>query len=99
MSMTDDEYAYDEYMTELYEEHKAEAIEEFAYERLQSYYSGNRLLAEPAFHMLNEAKNMVEVNATAGFIFGAIAMEVGLKETLLKPIVLDSSRLPRLHLW
>ena len=87
MSMTEDEYAYDEWMAQLYEEHKAEAIEEFTYERLHSYYSGNRLLAEPAFRMLREAQNLIEVNATAGFIFGAVAMEVGLKETLLKPIV------------
>mgnify|MGYP000715793827 CR=1 FL=1 len=87
MSMTEDEYAYDEYMAQLYEEHKAEAIEEFTAERLQSYYSDNRLLAESAFYMLSEAQDLIGVNATAGFVFGAIAMEVGLKETLLKPIV------------
>jgi hypothetical protein len=87
MSMTEDEYAYDEYMAQMYEEHKAEAIEEFTYERLQSYYSDNRLLAKPAFYALSEAQNLLEINATAGFIFAAIAMEVGLKETLLKPIV------------
>ena len=87
MSMTEDEYAQDEYMAQLYEEHKGEAIKEFTAERLQSYYSDNRLLAEPAFHMLSEAQNLVGVNATAGFVFGAIAMEVGLKETLLKPVV------------
>lgn len=87
MSMTEDEYAYDQYMEQLYEEHKAEAIDEFTAERLQSYYSDNRLLAQPAFLILAEAKNLAEVNSTAGFIFGAIAMEVGLKEALLKPIV------------
>jgi hypothetical protein len=85
--MTEDEYAYDQYMDQLYEEHKAEAIEEFTAERLQSYYSDNRLLAEPASYMLREAQNLIEVNPTAGFIFAAIAMEVGLKDTLLKPIV------------
>jgi hypothetical protein len=87
MSMTEDDYTYDEYMSQFYEEHKADAIEEFTYERLQSYYNGNRLLAKPAFYMLSEAQNLIEANATAGFVFGAIAMEVGLKETLLKPIV------------
>lgn len=85
--MTEDEYAYDEYMAQMYEEHKVEAIEEFTYERLQSYYSDNRLLAKPAFYALSEAQNLLRINATAGFIFAAIAMEVGLKETLLKPIV------------
>ncbi len=87
MSMTEDEYAYDEYMTQLYEEHKKEAIEEFTFERLQSYYSDHRRSAEPAFNALTEARALTVVNATAGLVFAAIAMEVGLKETLLKPIV------------
>jgi hypothetical protein len=87
MSMTEDEYAYDEYMTQMYEEHKNEAIEEFASERLKSYYAENKLLAEPAFRALSESRNLTDVNPTAGFVFAAIAIEVGLKETLLKPIV------------
>ena len=87
MSMTEDEYAYEEYMAQLYEEHKAEAIEAFIYDRLLSYYNENRLLAKPAFGVIKEAQNLLAINATAGFIFSAIAMEVGLKETLLKPIV------------
>lgn len=87
MSMTEDEYAYDQYMSELYEEHKKEAIEEFTSERLRSYYSDNRLLAKPAFEALAEAKTLVEVNTSAGLVFAAISTEVGLKEALLKPIV------------
>jgi hypothetical protein len=87
MSMTEHEYAFDEYMSQLYEEHKAEAIEEFTAERLQSYYTDNRLLAKPAFCMFSEAQTLIDVNPTAGFVFAAIAMEVGLKEILLKPIV------------
>jgi hypothetical protein len=87
MSMTEDEYAYEEYMAQLYEEHKTEAIEAFTYDRLQSYYNENKLLAKPAFCVLSEAQSLLEINATAGFIFASIAMEVGLKETLLKPIV------------
>jgi hypothetical protein len=87
MSMTEDEYAYDAYMSEQYEEHKKDAIEEFTFERLQSYYSGNKLLAKPAFNVLKEARTLTAVNPTAGFVFAAISMEVGLKETLLKPIV------------
>jgi len=83
MSMTEDECAYDEYMSELYEEHKREAIEEFTFERLQSYYVASQLLAEPASNALKEARVLTPVNATAGFVFAAIAMEVGLKETLL----------------
>jgi len=87
VSMTEDEYAYDEYMTQLYEEHKKEAIEEFTYECLQSYYINNKLMAQPAFLALSEARSLIESNKSAALIFAAIAMEVGLKATLLKPIV------------
>jgi hypothetical protein len=87
MSMTPDEVQYEEYMDQLYKEHKEQAIEEFTDERLQSYYDDHQLLAKPAFEALREARNLINTNATASFIFSAIAMEVGLKETLLKPIV------------
>jgi len=87
MSMTHEEAAYEDYIAQLYEEHKKEAIEEFTDERLQSYYLDNKLLAKPAFDALTEARNLNSTNTTAGFIFSAIAMEVGLKDMLLKPIV------------
>ena len=38
MSMIEDEYRYDEWMSELYAEHREEALQEFTAERLQSYY-------------------------------------------------------------
>lgn len=87
MSMSHDEAQYEEYMEELYEEHKEQAIQEFIDERLQSYYGDHRLLAEPAFNALAEAKKLIEDYATAAFLFSAIAVEVGLRETLVKPIV------------
>ncbi|MCX5858186.1 MAG: hypothetical protein NTZ57_09855 [Deltaproteobacteria bacterium] len=85
--MTPDEAQYEEYMDELYEEHKEQAIQEFIDERLQSYYGEHRVLAKAAFGALTEAKNLICTNATAAFLFSAIAMEVGLRETLVKPIV------------
>lgn len=87
MSMTPDEARYEEYMDQLYEEHKEQAIEEFIGERLQSYYGEHRLLAEPAFGAFTEAKKLIRTSATAAFLFSAIAVEVGLRETLVKPIV------------
>lgn len=87
MSTTNEDAAYDQYMLELYEEHKKEAIEEFTEERLHSYYIANKYLAKPAVNALSEARKLINLNATAGFIFATIAMEVGLKTTLLKPIV------------
>jgi len=87
MSMTRDEAEYEEFMEKLYEEHKEQAIEEFTTELLQSYYGNHKLLAKPAFDALTEARNLMNTSITAGLIFSAIAMEVALKETLLKPIV------------
>jgi len=86
-NMTPDEARYEEYMDQLYKEHREQAVEEFKDEHLQSYYSDHRLLAKPAFNALMEARHLININDTASFIFSAIAMEVGLKETLLKPIV------------
>jgi len=87
MSMSRGEYAYDEYMSDLYEDHAKQAIEEFTGERLCSYYSRNELLAKPAFDFLSEAKKQNELNPTVGLLFAVIATEAGLKATLLKPIV------------
>ncbi len=58
MSTTTEEAAYEDYMSQLYEEHKKEAIEEFTGERLQSYYLNNRLLAQPAFDALTESRKL-----------------------------------------
>ena len=87
MSMSYEEAAYEQYIDNLYAEHRKEAIEEFTSERLCSYYNENKLLAKPALETLSEARKLNELNPTAGLIFAAIAMEVGLKSTLLKPIV------------
>ena len=81
------DYMEEQYMSELYEEHKKEAIEEFTVERLQSYFLANKLLAKPAVAALSQARTLVTANATAGLLFSVIAIEVGLKTTLLKPIV------------
>jgi len=87
MSMTPQEAEYEEFMVRLYEEHRGQAIEEFTAELLQSYYRSNELLAKPAFIALVEARNLMKTSITAAFVFSAIAMEVALKESLLKPIV------------
>lgn len=87
MSRTPHEAEYEEFMDRLYEEHRGQAIEEFTAELLQSYYRSNGHLAKPAFDALIEARNLMKTSITAAFVFSAIAMEVGIKETLLKPVV------------
>jgi len=87
MSYDESDYRYDEYMAELYEEHKGYAIEEFKAERLQSYYSANPALAEPAFRSLLEGRRLFATSATASTILAAVAAEYFVKRVLLHPIV------------
>ena len=87
MSMSESDYAQDQYLADLYEEHREEALEEFTEERLRSYYDKNELLAQPAFDFLSEARRLDRSNATARFIFAAVVIEVGLKAILFRPIV------------
>jgi len=87
MFTDENETLYGEYMGELFENN----IKEFKYECprcLRSYYLDNKLLAEPTIIALAEAKKLVKLSPTAGFIFAAIAMEVGPKDILLRPSVL-----------
>ena len=87
MSMTWEEAAYDEAMSALYEEQKEQAIEEFTVERLQSYYLQYPDIAKPAFKALTAARQLISHHPTASFIFSTISIEVGIKVTLLKPVV------------
>jgi hypothetical protein len=87
MSMSYDEAAREQYLEDLYEEHRKVAIDEFTSECLSSYYSENKLLAKPAFEALSDARELSALKPTASLVFAAIAMEVGLKAILLKPIV------------
>ena len=87
MSMTWDEVMYDEAMSDLYEENKKQAIQEFTVERLQSYYREYPGIAIPAFKALKKAQQLTASYPTASFIFSTISIEVGIKATLLKPVV------------
>jgi hypothetical protein len=85
--MTWQDAAYEEGMEALYAEFKPQAIEEFTEERLQSYYVANPNLAEDPVHFLSMARQLISHSPTGSFIFAAIAVEVGLKVVLLKPVV------------
>jgi len=62
-------------------------IEQFTSERLQSFYRTNRAIAERALYALEEARALKTLHPSAALVFAAIAIEVGLKTTLLKPIL------------
>jgi hypothetical protein len=87
MTMTEQEAQREQWLDDLYAEHKEQAIEEFTTDRLQSYYLKNPLLAEPSIRALAQARDLLSLNPSASLVFATIAIEVGLKVVLLKPIV------------
>ena len=82
-----EDYRLDAYMESLYEEHKEMAISEFATDRLQSFYAENPELALSAHDFLKDARRLAEGELTATALFGAVAVESGVKGALLRPIV------------
>jgi hypothetical protein len=96
----DDEWdaARDEFINDLYSEFARdvlsgrddlyrEVVEQFTGERLRSYYLDHPRLAEPALWALQESRLVSVAHPSAALVFGTIAAEVGLKATLLKPIL------------
>ncbi len=82
MATDENDAAYELAMSALYKEHSAEAIAEFKAARLRSFY-----LAAPAAAALAEARLLCPSHPSACVVFAAIAIEVGIKAVLLKPIV------------
>ena len=70
MSYDENDAAYDQWMDDLYKEHRAEAISEFTAERLQSYYLANPTLAEAPRRALSDAVQLFQTGfINAGFVF------------------------------
>lgn len=64
-----------------------EVVEQFTADRLQLFYRANRTVAEHAFCALEEARALLAMHPSAALVFAVVAIEVGLKTTLLKPIL------------
>ena len=78
----------DEIARELYPEHKAQAIDEFTTERLQSYYIAHPEVMRPAVDAIKEGRKLQDSgHSAAAVVFFVTAIEILLKATLLKPVV------------
>ena len=77
-----DDAARDDFYMEIGEQ----AIQEFKAERLESFYNQHPEISEPPLRFLAQANELNNHNPTAAFIFAVIAVEVGLKITILKPM-------------
>ncbi len=90
---TPDEYAmeefYDQISRELYPEHKEQAIEEFTEEKLKLYYLSNPEVMRPAVLAIKEANWQLEQERfSAALIHYVTAIEILLKATLLRPVLI-----------
>ena len=80
--------AYESMSRELYPEHKAQAIIEFTYERLRSFYVKNPEILVPAVRNFKVAKSLLSSGQpAAALVFAASATELFLKGSLLRPVV------------
>lgn len=81
------EAAYEAFVDDVLRENRDIIIEDFTLDRLKSYYLKNNSLLKPALNAIEDAKKYINTNETASFVFSSIAIEVGLKSGMLKPIV------------
>lgn len=73
---------------ELYPEHKEQAVQEFAVDRLRSYYLANPDVAKPAVFMLRNAEQLFQLQQNeAALVFAVSSIELFLKATLLRPVI------------
>lgn len=87
MSITPDEAWMEQQWEEFYQEVKEQAIEEVTFDRLQSYYLVHPAVAKPPLWALAEARDLLGDHPSASQVLGAVSIEVGIKDVLLKPIV------------
>jgi hypothetical protein len=70
------------------DEISTQAIDDFAYERLQSYYMKHPDVIRPAIDAYRTGKALNDLNQhSASFVFFMSAIEIFLKSTVIKPIV------------
>lgn len=84
---TPEDIARENWYAEIYEEISTEAITEFTFERLRSYYLKNPHLAKNVYSIYGEALAVAESSPTAALVLFTTVIEVALKTTLLKPVI------------
>jgi hypothetical protein len=82
-----EDIAREEAYSALVDEISKQAIDEFTFDRLRSYYVSHRDLAVQVVKVYREAKELIEKSPSASLVLFTTAIEVGLKVTLLKPVI------------
>ncbi|EDP62396.1 hypothetical protein BAL199_29450 [alpha proteobacterium BAL199] len=81
------EEAYDRMVEDIIRDHRQDIILEFVTDRMASYYRQNPDLIAPATAMLNEARKLRDVSASGCLVFAYSAIEITLRDAILKPVV------------
>lgn len=84
---TPEELARDQWYSELVDQISGEAIEQFTFERMRSYYASNRTIAVRVVDVFREAERLLPQSSSAAAVLFVTAIELGLKVTLLKPVI------------
>lgn len=84
---TPEEVARDQWYSELVDQISGEAIEQFTFERMRAYYASNRTIAVRVLDVFREADSLLPHSSSAAAVLFVTAIELGLKVTLLKPVI------------
>lgn len=79
--------AWESMSKELYSEHKEQAIAEYSEELLQSFYLKNPQVVLVGVRRCKEASELISASPAASCVFSSSAIELFLKNALLKPVV------------
>ena len=82
-----DDIAREEWLSDLVDQVSKEAVAQFAFDRLRSYYVENPDVAVNAIATFREAEKLQESSPTASLVLYTTSIELGLKVALLKPVV------------
>jgi hypothetical protein len=84
---TPDEIARDQWYSELVEQISTEAIDQFTFDRMRSYYLNNSSVAVNVVAVFREADSLVASSPSAAVVLFITSVELCLKVALLKPLV------------
>jgi hypothetical protein len=84
---TPEDIAREEGLSDLIDQVSKEAVDQFAFDRLRSYYLGHPDVAVNAISTFREAEKLQDTSPTAALVLYTTSIELGLKAVLLKPVV------------
>lgn len=88
MSYSEFDALQDEQMNDLYEQFKMQYESEFTFEKIEKFYTTNRDIVKAPLKNLSEALTLFENQYfTPAFTHAIIAIEIGIKSVLIKPIL------------